>query len=117
MKKEIVIVKSYNDGEIYAREGYCAGNPAVRAIYGYNYGTGAGTYNCLRTWAIAERGTLDEKGEFVCDCYTKDNAPNKQVVGWPRVCEGWSPDPDREMSEKDWDEYYKWVDEFCEDVL
>jgi len=96
---KIVQVEHGADYEIYAREGYSLGGPAVKVIWGF----GGGTENELGTFAIAYLGSLDEDGDFdICE---------GDIQGYDY--DGWDPSSE----DVDWDEYGKWISEFCQKAL
>ncbi len=93
---------------------------AVRVAYGYaTTGEELGLHNHLDTYAIAELGAVDDEHNFVPavwqECDIGHGILSKQLIGTPKACEGWNPDPDDE--DIDWDAYGDWVDAVVERLL
>ena len=105
--KEIILIESNDDGELYARKGFKDGSKAVLVIWGYATGSNNGQHNMLNTFAIAMVGTLvveeDEKIQFEWSCDYSD-------------CEGWDDD-DFDGIEVNWDKLDAFTKTFCDENL
>lgn len=116
--KNIVTVCEESDCEVRALEGYGPGSSAVRVIWGYSNGSDTGLHNLIDSFALAELGILDEDGEFQGVVWEDSDYGKriftKSILGCPKEYEGWTPDDDDEV---DWDDFYKWLDDYCNRVL
>lgn len=112
----IVSVNKSEDVEVYAREGYGPGSLAVGVEWGFSTGNETWQHTFLNTFAIAELGVLDENGKFESVVYTKEDAPNRQVIGMPKNYEGWNPDEDLN-DDINWGKLDNWIKQYCEEVL
>lgn len=117
MKKEVVQITGGDDYEIYAREGYGPGSPAVKAVWGFSTGSSTGIRCFADTFAYAELGKIGEGGDFESEAWTDEDFGKailtKRVIGWPKEYEGWDP----EGEDVDWDAYATWIEDYCARVL
>lgn len=123
MGKNVIQVKSGSDFELYAKEGYVPGSPAVMVVWGFSTDSETGPHCWTNSFAMAELGRLNEDGDFERIAYTEDNLGakgqeprvySKQVLGMPIECEGWDPNPDKE---EDWEVFSIWINDYCRRVL
>lgn len=121
--KKIVTVKNYDDCEVRALEGYGPGSPAVKVIWGYSTGSDTGLHNLIDSFALAELGILDDNGDFESIVWKESDYGKrifaKSLIGCPKEYEGWTPDEDTidDNSEIDWNDFDKWMDDYCNQVL
>ena len=113
---EVTLDREWEGGRVYVMTGTYR---AVRVTCGYATGAEAGLHNHLDTYAIAELGAVDDDHNFVPDmwqeCDIGHGILSKQLIGTPKACEGWDPDPDDE--DIDWGAYGEWTEEVVERLL
>jgi len=113
---EVTLDLEWEGGCIYVMTGTYR---AVRVTCGYAIGAETGLHNSLNTYAIAELGAVDDEHNFVPDVWQEHDIGrgilSKQLIGTPKACEGWDPDPDDE--DIDWDAYDEWTREVVERLL
>ena len=115
--KKAVSFKVEDGCEVRVLEDYGPGSPAVRVTWGYSTGSDTGLHSFLGTFACAELGILDEDSEFMPVVWEESDRGkhifSKSLVGCPKECEGWDPTG----NEINWDDFEKWVDDYCNRVL
>jgi hypothetical protein len=120
MGKAITMIKQWDDGELYACEGYSAGSAAVKVVWGYSTGSDTGTHCHSGTFAEAVLGTLDDDLSFIPDTYDASDygvsIHTRSMIGHPREREGWDS-PETETGDVDWAAYTAWISEYVEKVL
>ena len=113
---DVTLDREWEGGCVYVMTGTYR---AVQVTCGWATGSETGEHNNLNTYAIAELGTVDDAHNFEPDVWQEHDIGHgilsKQLIGTPKACEGWDPDPDDE--DIDWDAYGEWTEEVVERLL